>query len=144
MSKTNQESRVIREIMREKPVSLEAGATARDAARAMREHDIGSVIVEEGSEVRGIVTDRDLVVRCIAEDGDAQRKLGSLCTEQLVKLSPEDEVDTAVRLMEKKAIRRIPVIENGRAVGIVSLGDLAQERQPKSALGRISAAPPNR
>jgi CBS domain-containing protein len=59
-------------------------------------------------------------------------------------VSPTDSIDHAVQLMRQKALRRLPVVENGRPVGIVSIGDLAQNRDPQSALGEISAAPPNR
>jgi CBS domain-containing protein len=66
-----------------------------------------------------------------------------VCSAELATLAPEDTVDEAVRLMRQKAVRRLPVVEAGRPVGIVSLGDLAVEREPESALGDISAAPPN-
>jgi CBS domain-containing protein len=70
-------------------------------------------------------------------------KLGDICSRELTVLSPTDAVETAVELMREKAIRRLPVVENGTAIGIVSLGDLALAQDPRSALSDISAAPPN-
>ena len=135
----------VRDIMTPNPITLDAGATAVDAANMMKKRDVGDVLVTQNGQLRGIVTDRDLVVRCIAEDGDARTsRLEDLCSAQLATLSPEDSIADAVALMERHAVRRAPVIENGSPVGIVSLGDLARERDPDSALGQISSASPNR
>jgi CBS domain-containing protein len=102
------------------------------------------VIVEKG-QIQGILTDRDIVVRGLAEGRDpARTTVGEICSRELTVLSPTDSVGDAVKVMRDKAIRRLPVVEGGRPVGIVSLGDLAVERDPESALGGISAAPPNR
>jgi CBS domain-containing protein len=110
----------------------------------MREQDIGAVLVTEGDQLRGLVTDRDLVVRLLAQGGDLRDKeVREACSEELVSVSPEDEIDRAVELMREHAVRRLPVVEGGHAVGIVSLGDLAVEREPGSALGEISAAEPD-
>jgi CBS domain-containing protein len=100
--------------------------------------------VEKNGALCGIVTDRDIVVRCVAEGGDCdEMTLASICSPHLATLSPNDQIGNAIELMRKKAIRRIPVVEDGKAVGILSLGDLALERDPKSALGGISAAAAN-
>jgi CBS domain-containing protein len=132
------------DIMTKAPISLSVEATVRDAARFMRELNVGAIVVHRDGEVCGIVTDRDIVVRCLARDGNCdETPLRDICSLELVALHPDDDVDHAVRLMRDKAIRRIPVVKNGRAVGILSLGDLALERDPFSALGAISAASPN-
>lgn len=134
----------VREVMHPDPVTLEASSSALDASRKMRDSDIGNVIVTENGKLRGIVTDRDLVVRCMANGDDpTQTRLGSLCTDDLVTLTPEASASDAVKLMRERAIRRIPVVEANRAVGVVSIGDLAQQRDPTSALSDISAAPPS-
>jgi len=87
---------------------------------------------------------RDIVVRTVAEARDpATTTLADICSHALTTVSPTDSIEQAVQLMRAKAIRRLPVVEGGQAVGIVSLGDLAVERDPSSALGDISAAPPN-
>jgi CBS domain-containing protein len=134
----------IRELMPPNPVALPGTASVHEAARAMRDANIGDVIVIENNQVCGIVTDRDIVVRLVAEAQDpATTTLADLCSHALVTVSPTDSIEEAVRLIRTHAIRRLPVVEGGQAVGIVSLGDLAGARDPGAALGEISAAPPN-
>jgi CBS domain-containing protein len=134
----------IRELMTPNPVALPGTASVHEAACAMRDADIGDVIVIEHNQVCGIVTDRDIVVRLVAEAQDpATTTLADLCSHALVTGRPTDTIEDAVRLMRTHAIRRLPVVEGGQAVGLVSLGDLAVEREPHSALGEISAAPPD-
>ena len=126
------------------PVALPGTASVHEAARAMRDADIGDVIVIENDRVCGIITDRDIVVRTVAEARDpATTTLADICSHPLLMVSPTDSVEEAVRLMRTHALRRLPVVEGGQPVGIVALGDLAVERDPGSALGDISAAPPN-
>jgi CBS domain-containing protein len=111
----------------------------------MCENDVGDVLVTREGKLCGIVTDRDIVVRCVAKGEDpAKMRIERICSKQVTTLSPDDEVDDAVEQMREHAVRRIPVMEKERIVGIVSLGDLAQERDPRSALGAISSAPANR
>ncbi|MGH7337902.1 MAG: CBS domain-containing protein, partial [Myxococcota bacterium] len=134
----------IRDVMTPAPIMLSERQTATDAAKMMQECDVGDVLVcDEDGRLRGIVTDRDLVVRCLAEGQNGSTSLRDLCTSDITTLSPDATVDDAVSLMSDRAVRRIPVVENGELVGIVSLGDLALERDPESALGQISAAPAN-
>ncbi len=134
----------IKDAMTAKPASLPASATVADAAQQMRELDIGDVLVEQEGRLAGIVTDRDIVVRAIAEGRDVTSKLGDIVSSEVVCITPAESADDAIRLMRERALRRVPVVENGRPVGIVSLGDLAGERDPRSVLGEISSAPPNR
>jgi CBS domain-containing protein len=135
----------IRDVMTANPVSLSAASSVVEAARCMRDSHIGDVIVLENGRICGIVTDRDIVVRAVAEGRDpSTTKLANICSEELTTLSPTDNVDDAILLMREKAIRRLPVVEGGKPVGIVSIGDLATSRDPHSALGHISAARPNR
>jgi CBS domain-containing protein len=140
-----QKSPTIRDIMTSHLATLPTSASVLEAARAMRDSDIGDVIVADDGQICGIITDRDVVVRVTAEGRDpAKTKLAEICSQDLTTVSPTDSIDHAVQLMRRKAIRRLPVVENGRAVGILSIGDLAQERDPTSALSDISAAPSNR
>jgi CBS domain-containing protein len=135
----------IRDVMTTQPVALQAMASVVDAARAMRDSDIGNVIVLENGQICGIVTDRDIAIRGVAEGRNiSSLTLGDICSRQLTTLSPTDSVDDAVLLMREKALRRLPVVEGGKPVGIVSLGDLAVTQDPHSALGNISSAPANR
>jgi CBS domain-containing protein len=134
----------IRELMTPNPVVLPGTASVHEAARTMRDAQIGDVIVLENNQVCGIVTDRDIVVRTVAEtQNPATTTLADICSHRLLTVTPTDSVEEVVRLMRTHAIRRVPVVDGGQAVGIVSLGDLAVERDPGSALGKISDAPPN-
>ncbi|MGH9049331.1 MAG: CBS domain-containing protein [Acidimicrobiia bacterium] len=134
----------VKELMTTSPVTIPPTAFAWDAARLMKEQDIGDVIVVDGDRLCGIVTDRDLVVRVIGEGRDPSRTtIGEISSENVKTVSPDDDADEAVRLMREQALRRLPVTENGKPVGVVSIGDLAVERDPDSALADISAAAPN-
>jgi CBS domain-containing protein len=132
------------DVMTRDPVALRASASLSEAARLMALHEIGDVIVldDDTGSLCGVVTDRDIVVRALAVDNDpGTTPLGSMCSREVVCLTPSDTVDDAVSLMRTHAIRRLPVVADGRPVGVVSLGDLAQERDPSSALADISRAP---
>lgn len=134
----------VRDVMTTNPIVMPAAATAVDAAKAMRDGNVGGIIVLEDGRIHGIVTDRDIVVRGLGVGRNpTQTKLGEICSQELATVAPGDDVSKAIDLMRQKAIRRLPVVENDRPVGIVSLGDLAVERDQHSALGEISAAPPN-
>jgi len=116
-----------------------------DAAQIMRGNDIGDVIVLEDDRLFGILTDRDIVVRALAEGADPETTpVGEICSRDLATIEPTASVGQAVRLMREKAIRRLPVVDrSGYVLGIVSIGDVAVERDRHSALADISAAPPN-
>ena len=137
--------KTVREIMKDDPVCCTRETTAAEAARLMKQHDIGDVLVRDGGRLAGIVTDRDLAVRVLADDArPIERGIGEICSTDVTWVLPEDDVRRAVQLMRERAVRRLPVCESdGRLVGVVSIGDLAVERERQSALGRISAAPPN-
>lgn len=123
----------IRDVMTPNPVILSATSTLVEAAMAMRDFDVGAIIVLDDGRVYGIATDRDIVVRAIANGNyPATTKLGEVCSRKLATVAPSDTIDVAVRLMRDRAIRRLPVVENGQPVGIVSIGDLSSEREPYS------------
>ncbi|NGO13829.1 CBS domain-containing protein [Streptomyces sp. HC44] len=135
----------VREVMTADPVTVTEQTPIPEVARLMREKNIGDVIVTEADNVRGLVTDRDLVIRAIAEDRDpAATTVREICSTDLVTVSPQDDIDRAVQLMREHALRRLPVVEEGHLVGALSIGDLAVERDPRSALADISAAEPNK
>lgn len=135
----------IRNVITQDVVALPTDATIVDAAEAMRERDIGDVLVVDGERLTGMVTDRDIVIRAIAEQrSPTDTTLGELASKELTTLSPDDSVEDAIALVRGKAIRRIPVVEDGRPVGIVSIGDLAVERDSDSALADISIAQPDK
>jgi len=138
-------SQSIRDVMTPNPCAISPNASVLDAAQIMRGNDIGDVIVLEDDRLFGILTDRDIVVRVLAEGGDAETTpVGEICSRDLTTIEPTASVADAVRLMRAKAIRRLPVVDDeGFVMGIVSIGDVAVERDRRSTLGDISAAPPN-
>ncbi|MEZ0071695.1 CBS domain-containing protein [Planotetraspora sp. GP83] len=137
-------SQRVEEIMTPAPVALPEEAPIVKAAKLMRDQGIGDVLVVRGDQLRGLVTDRDIVVRAVAEARDVSATpVGTLCTSELITVTPDQDADEVIRLMRQKAVRRVPVVADGRPVGIVTLGDMALERDPASALSDISAAPPN-
>ncbi len=137
-------AQTVEDIMTRDPRTVDAGDTIVDAARVMRDADIGDVVVMEDGQVSGILTDRDIVVRAIAEGRDADStSVGDVCTTGVETVAPDASVDDALRIMREHDIRRLPVAKSGRPVGIISLGDLAVEREPDSTLADISAASPD-
>ncbi|MBE4734628.1 MULTISPECIES: CBS domain-containing protein [Streptomyces] len=136
----------VSELMTSAPVTVEPQTSVATVARMMRDEDIGAVLVTEGDRLRGLVSDRDLVVRTLAEGGDPGRTtVAEACSDDLVTVGPDDDVRHAVELMREHSVRRMPVVDaEQHAVGIVSLGDLAIERDPESALGDISSTKPNK
>lgn len=135
----------VQEVMTRHPITVSSTATLFEAAKIMRDSSIGDVIVlDEKDKLCGIVTDRDITVRGVADGRDPKStNLGDICSKHVTTLEPESSVKEAVQLMRNNAIRRLPVLKNGKPVGIVSLGDLALEQDENSALADISAAPPN-
>ena len=118
----------ISDVMSQNPVMLQSTDTVAHAAQAMKSNDVGDVIVLEGDNICGVVTDRDIVLRSVAENHNASNEqLDDICSHQVTTLRATDTVDDAIRIMRQKAIRRVPVIEGSHPIGIVSLGDLAIE-----------------
>jgi CBS domain-containing protein len=138
-------SEQVKDVMTSDPITVEAGDSVVVVARRMKEAAVGSMIVMDGDRIHGIVTDRDIAIRVVAEGSDpAQTRVQEITSDNPVTLELDSSVDDAIQVMSDRAIRRLPVVEGGRPVGIVSLGDLAIDRDPKSALGEISAAAPDR
>jgi CBS domain-containing protein len=139
----------LRDVMTSAPLVLPRTATVLDAARAMAGADVGPVLVVDDDQVLcGVVTDRDIVVRAVAPSRRLESTvLGDVCTVEVVTLSASDSPADAVRLMGEHAVRRLPVVDDGRPVGIVSLADLALHGGPElaadlpSAMAGITAAP---
>ncbi len=134
----------IREVMTADPRTVEAGASITDAAREMRDGDVGAILIMDGDNLSGIITDRDIVVRAIAEGRDpSSTTVGDVASRDVASLTPDQSVDDAIRLVREHNVRRIPVVQDGRPAGIVSIGDLAIERDTESALADISSEPSN-
>jgi CBS domain-containing protein len=116
-----------------------------EAAHVMAAADVGSVVVMDGASLFGIVTDRDIAVRGVAAGLDPRvATVAEISSHDIVTVDPDTTVDDAIDLMRRQAVRRLPVVDTGQPIGIVSIGDIALRREPHSALGEISAAPPNR
>jgi len=131
----------VRDVMSE-PVTCAATTPIVQAARLMRDRDIGDVVVESDGAIRGIVTDRDITIRVVAEGEDPTTCiLLDICSSDVVTLPPDASLEDAAELMRDRAIRRVVIADADRPVGVVSLGDLAIERDDHSALADISAAP---
>ncbi|MCQ4079314.1 CBS domain-containing protein [Streptomyces sp. RB6PN25] len=134
----------VQEIMTTAPVKVGVQTSIAQVARRMRDEDIGAVLVADDNALRGLVTDRDLVVRAPADGKNPeQTTVTDVCSSQVVTISPDHAVSTAVELMRKHSLRRLPVVRGGQPVGILSLGDLAIERDEHCALADIIAAEPN-
>ncbi|MEU5891797.1 CBS domain-containing protein [Streptomyces sp. NPDC047461] len=135
----------VSDVMTSALVTVEPQTSVTAVARMMRDENVGAVLVTDGERLRGLVSDRDLVVRAVAEGGDPNNTtVADACSDDLVTVGPDDDLSRAMEVMREHAVRRIPVVDQGHhAVGIVSLADLAMERDPESALGDISAAKPN-
>jgi len=137
-------AQTVADVMTRDPATIDTSSTVADAARIMRDQDTGAIIVTDNGRVAGIVTDRDIAVRVVAEDKDNSTPVVEACSgTDIATVGPDTSMEQAVQLMRSKAVRRLPVVQNDRAVGIVSLGDLAMERDEDSALADISAAPGN-
>lgn len=132
------------DVMTRRVVYLSAETALDEAAREMREADIGDVVVTDGATLYGMVTDRDIVVRAVAERKDpASTTIGSVATREIVMIEQNSAASDAARVMRERSVRRVLVCDSDRQiVGIVSLGDLALRLDPDSALSEIVEASP--
>ena len=138
---------VVRDVMSPCPQVLSPDATVMEAAELMRREDIGDVLVlaDDDRTLLGILTDRDIVVRALAEGRDpTQTRIRDVCSRDVTTIGADESLGTAVRLMREKAVRRLPVTDDRQVVGMLTIGDIAVERDSRTALADISAAPPNR
>ncbi len=127
----------VREAMTASPTTVEAHETAVDAARLMAAQDVGSLPVVEGEDLVGVVTDRDLVLNVLAKDLDPHKvTVGSICSENPVVVGPEDSLDVALQRMASEQIRRLPVVEDQRLVGILAQADVSRTVEA-AATGRM-------
>lgn len=143
---------LVRDYMTRDPVAVPPSATLEETAQEMREHDVGAILVVADGKLVGLVTDRDLAVRGVATGADPLTTVvAEVATPAPMTLHPEQPLDQAVEEMVRQAVRRLPVVEGGRPVGVLSLGDLAIARAEAAgwgapdateALGEISAAEP--
>ncbi|QOR67230.1 CBS domain-containing protein [Cytobacillus suaedae] len=134
----------LRNIMTSDVYTVKDSQTIQEAAALMSEHNIGAIpVVNNNGEIVGIVTDRDITLRATAQGEAAQTRVSEVMTaQQIVKGTPDMDIHQAAQLMAEQQIRRLPVVENGQIVGMVSLGDLAVNNQfdqdAEQALSSIS------
>ena len=116
----------VREAMTEDPRSIGQSASVVEAARLMREADIGSLPITDDEQLVGMITDRDITTRVVAEAADPKMtSVGDVVSRDLISVEPDEDLEEAVQLMASHQVRRLPVVENGRLVGIVAQADVA-------------------
>jgi CBS domain-containing protein len=125
----------IRDVMTHNPRTVSPQDSIQNAARIMRDEDTGVVPVVDNGKPVGIITDRDIVVRAVAEGGQLNRPVRDIVTNELVAATPDMSVSEATELMSAHQVRRLPVVENNRLVGIVSIGDIAVKEGKDSRVG---------
>jgi CBS domain-containing protein len=124
-------------VMTSSLATIDPNTTVAEAARRMAKEDVGPLPVVEGDRLVGLVTDRDLVVRVLAEGRDPQTTtVREACSEDIVTVAPEDELDKALAVLAGRQVRRIPVVDGNRLVGIVAQADVAREVE-SSTVGEI-------
>ena len=129
--------RQVRDVMTSNPRTTEATTSVADAARLLREEDVGALPVVEEGRLIGMLTDRDIVVRVLAEGKDPRSTaVGEIASREIESAAPEQELDQALRLMARRQVRRLPVVEGERLVGILAQADVA-ETAPAERTGEV-------
>jgi len=124
----------VRDAMTENPRSIGASTSVVEAARLMREQDIGSLPITDDEKLVGMITDRDITTRVVAEAADpTSTSVEDVYSRDLVSVEPNEDLDEALQLMARHQVRRLPVVENGRLVGIVAQADIALKDNDKTA-----------
>lgn len=130
-------ARTVREIMTSGPTSIASDAMVVEAARRMLSEDVGSLPVVEGEKLVGMVTDRDLVLQVVAKDLDPHKvPVADVCTQDPVTAGVDESLDDALQRMAKEQVRRLPVVSDGRLVGILAQADVARKASAEST-GRL-------
>ena len=125
----------VRDAMAKTVSSAKKSDRVIDIAKKMKQEDAGFIpVVENGGTMVGVITDRDIVIRCIAEGHDPRNETAEhVMSRDVTIISPDDDIEQAARMMERQEIRRVPVAENGRLVGVLSHGNLVQATKNKTA-----------
>ena len=126
----------IREVMTPNPRCAAPGDTIQSAARLMRDEDTGAIPVVENGKLLGMVTDRDIVLRAVAEGLPVSGTVNEILTKNIVCATPDMSTRDASEIMSEHQVRRLPVVENGLVCGIVSLGDIAVKEGKDSRTGQ--------
>ena len=124
----------VRDTMTGSPRSIDASSSVVEAAQLMREGHIGSLPIIADEQLVGMITDRDIAMRVVAEAADhTNTSVGDVSSRDLVTVEPDEDLDEALQLMARHQVRRLPVVENGRLVGIVAQADIALSENEKTA-----------
>ena len=134
----------VRDVMTKDPVWLSADSSVTDAAKAMSDNRIGSVVVMDQDKPCGIVTDRDITVRAVATGSDPMKtRLADICSHDLAIVRPDQSIDDAIQMMKSHDVKRVVVMTDSKLEGIVSLGDLTARGEGTEVQGDLSKAEPN-
>lgn len=129
----------VRELMTTRIVSVEPLTTVKEAAFLMNKHNIGALPVVENGSVRGMLTDRDIVLRCVAEGKDAANiKVNEICSSGAVSVKSTQSVKDAMHVMSTEQVRRLPVVDDGKLIGMLSFADIAREKSGMELAEAIS------
>jgi CBS domain-containing protein len=127
----------VKDVMTSKPTAIASDAPVVEAARRMLSEDVGSLPVVDGDQLVGMVTDRDIVLHVVAKDLDPHKvAVSDVCSEDPFVAAPDEALDDALQRMASEQVRRLPVVANGRLVGILAQADIARTSRPEST-GRL-------
>jgi CBS domain-containing protein len=122
----------VRDAMTENPQSISASASVVEAARLMRDEDIGSLPITDAEKLVGMITDRDITTGVVAEAADPEKtSVGDVSSRDPISVGPDEDLEEAVQLMSRHQVRRLPVVEDGKLVGIVAQADIALRENEK-------------
>jgi CBS domain-containing protein/uncharacterized membrane protein YuzA (DUF378 family) len=128
----------VRQVMNSEPATVDPSMSIAEAARMLKQHDVGSLPVVEGGRLTGIVTDRDIALRVVGEERDpATVSVGDVASGRPATVRPDQQLDEALRVMAKQQVRRLPVVENDRLVGILAQADVALEADDRRTGGLV-------
>jgi CBS domain-containing protein len=137
-------AKTVADVMTKDPVAMSSDASVVDAAKAMSDHRIGSVVVMDKDKPCGIVTDRDITVKAVATGSDPSRtRLADICSRELAAVRPDQSVDDAVQMMKSHDVKRVVVMTDSKLEGIVSLGDLTRRGIGEDVQDDLSKSEPN-
>ncbi|HCC00433.1 MAG TPA: CBS domain-containing protein [Ruminococcaceae bacterium] len=129
----------VSEIMTTRLISVKPTSSVREAANLMNQNNIGVIPVVDKGSVKGMLTDRDIVLRCVAENKNVNSvKVSDVCSNGMVSVRPQDPVSNAMHLMSAEQVRRLPVIDQGKLVGMLSFADIAREKAGMEVAQSIS------
>ena len=128
----------VQDLMTSNPKTIASASSVVEAAKVMRDEDVGIVPIVDGDRLEGTITDRDIAIKVVAEGKDVQSTtVGQVASRDLVTVDPKQDLDEALRLMAQHQVRRLPVVEeDGRLVGILAQADVAREASPEQT-GRV-------